>query len=95
MTRRAPVKWTTEFYAEVTALKGAGMLWREVARKLGMCESTLTEGYRRHTWKHAARPEFKPVTAPRTCLKCGQTFESEWAGNRMCQSCKAWARTLA
>lgn len=25
----------------------------------------------------------------RRCLMCGETFESEWAGERICRRCKA------
>ena len=30
------------------------------------------------------------VEGERTCLMCGVTFHSEWAGNRRCGSCRAW-----
>jgi predicted Zn-ribbon and HTH transcriptional regulator len=28
------------------------------------------------------------VAKKRTCLSCGQKFDSEWVGNRMCPECK-------
>jgi|GEM_PF-1773148 len=27
----------------------------------------------------------------RKCLMCGETFESQWAGERVCKSCKSTA----
>jgi hypothetical protein len=31
-----------------------------------------------------------PVVPPKTrrCLRCRATFESDWAGNRVCKTCK-------
>ncbi|MGE4217806.1 MAG: hypothetical protein AB7G39_00040 [Alphaproteobacteria bacterium] len=40
-----------------------------------------------------ARKTFKPkqvhIHRHRKCLMCGDRFESEWAGERVCKRCKA------
>ena len=40
-------------------------------------------------------PERTYVAKTRRCLKCRKPFESEWAGERICQHCKSldsWRR---
>ena len=43
------------------------------------------------------KAEKEPTVEEKTrrCLMCGQSFESEWAGERVCRRCKsteAWRR---
>lgn len=44
-------------------------------------------GYRE---KHGLFPP--PVLTERTCLRCGVAFPSEGIGNRLCDTCRAYAR---
>lgn len=41
--------------------------------------------------KNQDRPENAPGAQTRTrrCLMCGQSFQSEWAGERVCKKCKS------
>ena len=38
-------------------------------------------------------PEIRPNTDAKTrrCLLCGKSFQSEWAGERVCKRCKSTA----
>ena len=38
-------------------------------------------------WQELAE-EFSPVPKRRRCLKCGELFDSESAGNRICRDCQ-------
>lgn len=33
----------------------------------------------------------EPVTRSRNCLRCETSFQSEWAGERICHRCKSTA----
>ena len=33
-------------------------------------------------------------TTPRACLRCGETFDSEGPGNRLCDCCREFATNL-
>jgi len=51
---------------------------------------------KKHTWatiqkKSYKKPEPEKVfkADKRKCLKCGNTFNSEWIGHRICQNCKS------
>lgn len=41
--------------------------------------------------KNQDKPEAAPATQTRTrrCLSCGNSFPSEWAGERVCKKCKS------
>ena len=54
--------------------KGHAFTWREGKDKPGADD--------------ALKAKYK--AADRTCLMCGVTFRSEWAGNRRCGSCRDW-----
>lgn len=47
-------------------------------------------------WRDAAQREAnrRAKCGPRPCLRCGQTFKSEGIHNRMCDGCRAAARSL-
>jgi hypothetical protein len=34
------------------------------------------------------RPKPNWDVRPRTCLSCGDVFESKWIGNRVCKKCR-------
>ena len=40
-----------------------------------------------HLGNHDPVPEHH-VAAERTCLRCGEGFESSWAGDRICDPCR-------
>lgn len=40
-----------------------------------------------HLGLHDPTPEHH-VAAERTCLRCGESFESTWAGDRICKACR-------
>jgi len=43
-------------------------------------------------YKKQDKPETAPVGTPpktRRCLMCGDSFQSEWSGERVCKKCKS------
>jgi hypothetical protein len=40
-------------------------------------------------------PLTRPPTTPRTCMTCGETFQSEGAHNRMCEPCRRMSREIS
>ena len=64
--------------------------WAEDYRYCRICHKTssrhVMEGYCKKCFdKLEADVEF--TTESRTCLKCGDTFQSEGSGNRRCNKC--------
>jgi len=40
-------------------------------------------------------PSEKMDRAPRVCMRCRKTFDSEWIGNRMCKHCTTISEGMA
>ena len=86
---------TTKFIA-VSLGASVGAINR-IAGRLGLPAKRSGEGqvHQDTRYRSVRKPENenKPVLKTRDCLSCGEPFESEGAGNRICKTCKdrdAW-----
>jgi hypothetical protein len=86
--RPKPSQIPDHIRAQIEPLKRKGKTISEIARLLSIPRATVEHQLNR------SKPPIKPgERAMRKCLNCSRKYDSEWAGDRICGSCKksrAW-----
>jgi hypothetical protein len=69
-----------------------GYRWNQIAALLDMRPNALSDWWK---WNTQTKFDPKPPTQERKCLCCGDQFESEGPGNRLCPRCRAQSHVLS
>ena len=80
--------------AVITAGEAVNRTVADMARELRIGAETLRRWIELQHAPRGNRRKGSVPTTTRNCLRCDEPFESEGAGNRMCDYCRTYAPTL-
>ena len=88
----APRIWCPDEDSLLHQMVAEGATWSEIGRALGL-DRRMCKG--RHTALTAEPPDPPRPTRTRPCMRCGRSFQSEGAHNRLCDPCRDGAAGMA
>ena len=83
-------KWTDQQISELISMTARGFSRQAIADHLGKPWRGVKDKAERLGIRPASMPTAKkpdPQVKERKCLKCGDGFESQWVGHRICPKC--------